>query len=194
MVNFLDKLENKFWEKVDPPVKTIYKPEHRDAKKAGTRRGPNGTSLSRGERAQHLDNDRLRQKLDNAQRKMSENFGGATRATGEAVVTTKALHWHLTPGRAIKAATNTAKTVEQIPRYNDYEKEYIARGFEHKRPNGATRGDIVNGFLGNHRTAKQIEKPAQVADGLQTLYDATRASAVPAYCKFDDCSSYVDLD
>jgi hypothetical protein len=190
MVNFLDKL----WEKIDPPVKTIYKPEHRDAKKAGTRRGPNGTSLPRRERAQHLDNDRLRQKLDNTQRKMSENFGGATRATGEAVITTKALHWHLTPGRAIKAATNTVKTVEQIPRYNDYEKEYIARGFEHKRPSGSNRGDFLNGFTGNHRTAKQVETPAQLADGLKTVYDTKKASAEPVYCKFGDYPSDVDLN
>lgn len=186
MPNFIEKAFDKVWNQFDPPVGTILKPEYRDSNKAGTRHGPNGSGLTRRERARNLDDDGLQKKLTSSQRKMAQEFGGAGKSGTKALASVKLFHWHLTPGAIIDTVAQSASTVKQIPKYNHYEKELLARGKQYTRKpeEGSALNDLWDGVTGNSRTAKKLFGKSETANGLYKLYKANKTPTALTIYKF----------
>lgn len=193
MPNFFTRLEDKFWDKVDPPVKSVLKT--RDPCKARSRRGENGSGLTRRERAANLENEALQTKLTNAQRKLGRNVGGIGGSGAKAAVTVKALHWHLTPKAVLDASANTWGAGKQIARYNDYEKEALARGEQHRRDearDGTIGRDMLDGLLGRSDMSKRVQRPGKAADNAQKIYNHnhqqdTTWAPTPTDCELVSC-------
>lgn len=173
MSNFFQNLADR----VNPPPRTVTTAAQRDSKAAGTRRGLNGTGLSRRERAQHLDDTTLRRKVSSARDKAGRAVGGLGRQAGKAKLSAIGGHWHATPGAVITAGSNLADTGKQSLRFHDYETELLERRLDHDDDHTSrfwsSVGDGVRGKKGaTEKRMKPVQKALKTQHKLEKSHEA----------------------
>ncbi|KAF2811108.1 uncharacterized protein BDZ99DRAFT_570371 [Mytilinidion resinicola] len=106
----------------------------RDARKAGSRKGPNGTGLSREKRAKHLDDDELLEKHANAYSKAMNHTGAFYNSYNKTY--TRANNILHKPHRGIPEEIKTGRTLlsagEMVDRWDDSLHQHN-RAYDYKR-------------------------------------------------------------